>query len=144
MLVNWLDWYRPIDDQSIITQKYSGIIDCHRLGFESFSWSNSLLHCLISWIVTSSQDFTEIRLSIILETNFCKLLKLQTVNTRPVKKAQVYIGDYFENSCRRGDSTVFCSVRAATNCDFHHSDNVSERVEMRKWLLEKRWWCLCH
>ena len=32
-----IDWYRPIDDQSIITQKCSWIIDCHRLGFNIFS-----------------------------------------------------------------------------------------------------------
>ena len=67
-----IDWYRPIDDQSIITQKYSGIIDCHRVGFKTFSWSNSLLHCLISWIVMSSQDFTVI---LFFETrNFNKML----------------------------------------------------------------------
>ena len=33
-------------------------------------------------------------------------------------------GDYCANSCR--DSTVFCSIRSATNCDFNHSDNVFE------------------
>ena len=100
----------------------------HWLGFKSFSWSNSLLHCFITWIVTSSQIsprfdvtpnfnkmlyanlfwndsntlramskavhvweltnlpqtgarqlFLEGLLSVILKTNFCKLVNLETV-----------------------------------------------------------------
>ena len=31
LLVNW---HRPIDDQSIITQKWPQVIDCHRLALK--------------------------------------------------------------------------------------------------------------
>ena len=31
LLVNGIDCHRPINDQSIITQKWSQLIDCHRL-----------------------------------------------------------------------------------------------------------------
>ena len=36
-------WHRPIDDQSIITQMWSRIIDCHRLVFKKFSVSRARL-----------------------------------------------------------------------------------------------------
>ena len=32
-----IDWHRPIDYQSIITQKWSQLIDCHRLALKNLS-----------------------------------------------------------------------------------------------------------
>ena len=37
-----IDWHRPIDDQSIITQKWSQLIDCHRLALKNLGITHTV------------------------------------------------------------------------------------------------------